>query len=56
MAVVQLLFTVLVLDAGGNVLQLDPPVLSEDFLAAVDNASFIKYLIWDLMKVMEENL
>ena len=52
----KLLVPVPVLDATGNMLQLDPPTLTEDFVAAVENVGSIKELSRELMRVLEENL
>ena len=51
-ATVQLLFAVPILDAAGTVIQLDPPTLTEDFLAAIDESSSIKELTREMMRIM----
>ena len=55
-AMIHLLFAVPVLDAAGNVVQLDPPTLTEDFLAAVEECSSTKELSREMMKILDANI
>ena len=55
-AMIHLLFAVPILDAGGNVIQLDPPTLSEDFLAAVEECTSTKELSREMIKILDANI
>ena len=53
-AMIHLIFTVPILDAGGNVVQLDPPTLSEVFLAAVEECT--SELSREMIKMLDANI
>ncbi len=53
---IRLLFAVPILDAANNVIQLDPPTITEDFMAAVEESSSIKELSRVMIKILDANL
>ena len=55
-ATLQLLYAVPLVDAGGTVVQLDLPAFTDDFLAAVGDATSIKDLSRELQHILADHL